>query len=65
MAKFKKGDKCRVIKNFLSPECVGHIVTIKGVNMTAEDRVYYDVEIDGYNLTGIAAEGCLEPIKTK
>lgn len=56
--KFKKDDKCVVVKNLLAPHCVGHTVTIKDW-FTAGGKNYYHV-LDENGLIGIAAESCLK-----
>lgn len=61
MAKFKQGDKCRVIKNLLSPSCIGDIVTVESVITTYDGRFLYAITLDN-SIMGYAAEGCLELI---
>ena len=56
MSKFKIGDKCRVIKNALAPQCVGMVVEIMGVI----GGTLYKIKEEG--MIGFAAEGCLELI---
>lgn len=64
MAKFKKGDVCKVVKNLLAPKCVGHLVEVLGIASEKEGRVLYKIKIkDSTNLEGYASEGCLQPIK--
>lgn len=60
MAKFKSCQKCRVIKNLLSPENVGQVVVIIRVADERDGRVLYEVMEDG--LHGYASEDCLELI---
>ena len=60
MAKFESGQKCRVIKNFLSPEYIGHVVTIIRVANVDFGKVLYEVDVDG--MLGYASEACLEAI---
>ena len=54
MSKFKIGDKCRVIKNSLAPQCVSMTVEIMGV----VGCTLYKIKEEG--VIGYAAEGCLE-----
>lgn len=61
MAKFKSGDKCRVVKNLLSPGCVGCIVHITD-GISINGKSYYKVAHMG-NVKGFASEGCLELVK--
>lgn len=63
-AKFKVGEKCKVIKNALSPKCVGDIVTILEVCITTSNKYFYKVSSDiilsnGEPLVGYAEEDCL------
>jgi hypothetical protein len=58
-AKFKVGDKCKVVKNLLAPECTGNIVEITKVLMH-NGKYYYATLEDG--LKGLAAENCLSII---
>ena len=60
MAKFESCQKCRVIKNLLSPECIGQTVVIIRVANERDGRVLYEVMEDGYH--GYASEECLEAI---
>lgn len=60
MAKFSSGQKCRVIKNFLSPEYIGQEVTIIRVANASYGKVLYEVDVDGVH--GYASEKCLEPM---
>lgn len=53
MNKFKKGDRCVVVKNALSPRSVGHVVEIVDVI----GKYGYKIRCEG--LTGYAAESCL------
>lgn len=65
MRKYKTGDKCKVIKNLLDPDCVGHIVTIKDVAFEKDDRVIYNCFIKGHeHINCLAAETCLEPVSS-
>ena len=58
--KFKKGDKCKIIKNLLSPTSVGDIVEIID-SFEVNGRVYYKTIFEDYpTLKGFAAESCLE-----
>lgn len=61
MARFKKGEKCRVIKNLLSPEGIGQVVTILRIAAESEGSVLYAIEVEG--MQGFAMERCLEKIK--
>ena len=60
-AKFKVGDKCKVIKNLLANECVGDIVTITKVSKLY-GRYYYKIQHKD-KIEGIASEGCLDLVK--
>ena len=60
-AMFESGQKCRVIKNLLAPQCVGQTVTIVKVAAEGNGKVMY--EIDEGGLRGYAMESCLELIK--
>lgn len=60
MRKFNKGDKCKVVKNLLAPECVGDIVEVTGW-FSVRGRNYYHILEEG--MKGIASEGCLELVK--
>lgn len=60
MAKFQEGDKCKVIKNLLAPQSVGHIVKIKGIAVCSGNNPLYKIDIDG--MDGYAEERCLEKI---
>ena len=60
MSKYKEGQKCRVVKNLLAPECVGMTVTILGVAIENGKAVLYRVREDG--MDGYAMESCLEPL---
>lgn len=62
MAKFKSGQKCRVIKNGLAPHCVGQEVEIiRAAREFTDGRVLYEINEGG--LRGYAMESCLELIK--
>ena len=67
MKKFNPGDKCRVVKNLLSPYCIGNIVEIIGVIRESEGgKTLYKIresDDDGYYLDGFAIENCLELIE--
>ena len=56
--KFKKGDKCKVVKNVLAPKCVGMVVTVFATIGNNGYKVRYD-----NGRTGIASENCLELFK--
>lgn len=58
MAKFKKGDRCRVIKNALAPDSVGDIVTIDSIAFQTDSSILYRIEYA--DMTGYASEKCLE-----
>ena len=65
MAKYKTGDKCRVIKNFLAPDCIGQIVTIKDVAIETDGRIIYNTFIEGHeHINCLTAETCLEPVSS-
>lgn len=63
--KFKIGDRCRIIKNALAPECVGDIVEVVGYCENS-DKLYYIQPItgneDGFfdNIKCYATEGAME-----
>ena len=60
--KFKKGDKCKVIKNLLSPTSIGDIVEIVS-SFEVNGRIYYKTIFEGYpTLEGYSAETCLEKV---
>lgn len=61
VAKFESGQKCRVVKNLLSPKNVGQVVTIIRVAYERDGRVLYEVNEEGMH--GYATEGCLKLIK--
>ena len=58
MAKFKLGDKCKVVKNALAPKCVGDTVEIIGTIGNMGYKVRHE---DG--MVGYASENCLELIE--
>ena len=66
MARFKVGDRCRVVRNALAQENVGQVVVITGVILdyfyeTRED--YRDASGNvWYSVRGYASEKCLEPV---
>ena len=51
-AKFKKGDRCRVVKNLLAPSCIGQMVTI--VEVIGVQKPIYKIDDDG--ILGYAVE---------
>ena len=57
MSKFNNGDKCKVVKNLLAPDCLGDVVEVVG-NFQMNGRYYYHTLQDG--VKGIASENCLE-----
>ena len=57
-AKFKKGDRCRVVKTLLAPSCIGQMVTI--VEVIGVQKPIYKIDDDG--ILGYAVEGCLEMV---
>ena len=60
--KFKTGDKCKVIKNLLSPTSIGDVVEIIS-SFEVNSRIYYKIIIEKCpNLEGCSAETCLEKI---
>lgn len=59
--KYKKGDRCKVIKNALAPECIGHAVTIDSVAFQRGPSTLYRIIIDD-DIMGYASEHCLELI---
>lgn len=66
MYKYKKGNKCKVIKNLLSPQSVGQTVIIDGVAVEKYGRVIYNAHIEGYEqINCLCAETCLELLKEK
>ncbi len=62
MAKFKVGDRCKVIKNALAPECIGEIIEITGIQSKKGEKVLYKaaVEVEGKVFDCYASEVCLE-----
>jgi hypothetical protein len=58
MAKFKKGDRYRVINNALAPDSVGDIVTIDSITFQTDSSILYRIEYA--DMTGYASEKCLE-----
>lgn len=59
--KYNIGDKCKVIKNLLSPKSIGHTVIIDGVAVEKEGRIIYNAHIEGYEqINCLCAETCLE-----
>ena len=44
MAKYKKGDRCKVIKNALAPDSVGDIVTIDSIAFQTDSSILYRIE---------------------
>ncbi len=62
MAKFKVGDRCKVIKNALAPKCIGEIIEITGIQSEKGGKVLYKVTMDVEDsiIDGYASEGCLE-----
>lgn len=66
MYKYNKGNKCKIIKNLLSPQSVGQIVIIDGVAVAKDGRVIYNAHIEGYEqINCLCAESCLELLKEK
>lgn len=66
MPKYSKGNKCKVIKNLLSPQSVGQTVIIDGVAVEKDDRIIYNAHIEGYEqINCLCAETCLELLKEK
>ena len=64
MAKYNKGDKCKVIKNLLAPKCIGQTVTIDSIAIEKEGSVIYNAHIEGYeHINCLCAETCLELLK--
>ena len=57
---FRKCDKCKVVKNALSPKCVGHTVEIIGTIVNMCYKVRHE---DG--MVGYASEDCLGLIENK
>lgn len=61
--KFKTGDKCKVIKNLLSPTSVGDIIEIVNPIETSNGKIYYTIIYPEYpSIKGFASETCLEKI---
>ena len=54
MGKFKAGDRCKVVKNAISPKSIGHIVKIVGTIGNMGYRVRFD-----NGMVGMASENCL------
>ena len=59
--KYKKGNRCKVIKNSLAPTCVDHIVTIDSVAFQRGSSTLYHIIIDD-DIMEYASEHCLELI---
>ena len=60
MSKFKSGDRCRVIKNWLSPQSIGNIVIIDSIAFETDTTTIYHIQDDEF--MGYASEKCLELI---
>lgn len=58
---FEKGDKVRIIKNFLRPNCLGYTLTIDSFRQKTKNMVYYNA-IDKYGMPCIVAEKCIEKV---
>ena len=66
MAKFKVGDRVRVVFNKLQPATVGKVGEVTKVYQDAEDnQALYKVRLDGRKtpLKGVAEEDCIELVK--
>ena len=66
MAKFKVGDRVRVVFNKLQPATVGKVGEVTKVYNDAEDnQALYKVRLDGRKtpLKGVAEEDCIELVK--
>lgn len=61
MAKFKKGQKCKIIHSLLDPTCIGMEVTIKEVASEKIGMIIYVIDLDG--IERYASESCLELIE--
>ena len=55
--KYKIGDRCKVIKNFLSPNNIGDIVTV--IDTCRTTNPFYTIQFND-GLKGYASENCLE-----
>ena len=66
MARFKVGDRCRVVRNTLAQKRVGEIVEIAAVILDYFYETREEIkDADGnvlYCLQGYASEKCLEPV---
>ena len=60
MGKFKAGDRCKVIKNVLSPKSIGHVVEIIGA--VGKNGYMTKETYNGRIMYGYASENCLELI---
>lgn len=61
--KFKKGDKCKVIKNLLSPTSIGDIIEIVNPIEDNNGKIYYTIIHSEYpSIKGLASENCLEKV---
>lgn len=58
MAKYRKGDRCKVIKNALAPNFVGYTVVIDSIAIETPTSVLYRVINE--DIMGYASEKCLE-----
>lgn len=66
MAKFKVGDRVRVVFNKLQPATVGKVGVVTKMYQDAEDnQALYKVRLDGRKtpLKGVAEEDCIELVK--
>lgn len=66
MAKYNKGDRCKVTKNLLAPKCVGHAVVIDSIANEKDGRILYNAHIEDPNFSHfncLCAETCLELIE--
>ena len=66
MAKFKVGDRVRVVFSKLQPATVGKVGVVTKVYNDAEDnQALYKVRLEGRKtpLKGVAEEDCIELVK--
>ena len=58
--KYKIGDKCKIIKNLLSPSNIGDMVTI--IDICRTTKPFYTIQFND-SLKGYASENCLKLVK--
>lgn len=60
--KYKVGDRCKVIKNLLAPNCIGEIVTVTEL-LSPESKILRCITEDG--ISCIVSENCLELVSSE